>query len=82
MDSVTDMSVDRSKKRGNVCKANSWRYPQEIFVFSQEITFRYPNIAPNAEETHVWCNPCAPEVKYEDCTASSFFHTNNLENTH
>ena len=42
-----DMSVHRSKKHGNVCKENTVHdAPGKCFVFSYEITFRYPNIAP------------------------------------
>ena len=46
---LTDMSVHRGKKRGNICKANTVCNPTEKSLFSYEITFRYPNIAPSLQ---------------------------------
>ena len=42
-----DISTHSSKKRGNICKANTADdASSKFFVFNYEITFIYPNIKP------------------------------------
>ena len=46
---LTDMSVHRTKKRGNICKANTVCDVTKKNLFSYEKTFRYPNITPSLQ---------------------------------